>query len=159
QAYIEGHLRMDEWTSQDGQKRSKLKVVVDNVQFLQPREGGAGGGEIRRQPSSSAPARKPAGDDPGFDAPPPDDMPPPSGGEDIPFGYSWRQVPTCHTLEVTRVYHAENETASAGPQGKARRDATRPDRGRPEPRQAGRPRRGEAGLRPQLPATQWLRHH
>jgi single-strand DNA-binding protein len=86
QAYIEGHLRMDEWTSQDGQKRSKLKVVVDNVQFLQPREGGAGGGgEFRRQSSSSAPARKPAGDDPGFDAPPPDDMPPPSGGEDIPF--------------------------------------------------------------------------
>src|SRR5215470_15962206 len=37
QAFIEGSLRLDQWTAQDGQKRSKLKVVVDNVQFLTPR--------------------------------------------------------------------------------------------------------------------------
>src|SRR6187431_1851151 len=41
QIFIEGHLRLDQWTSQDGQKRSKIKIVVDNVQFLEPRgEGG-----------------------------------------------------------------------------------------------------------------------
>jgi single-strand DNA-binding protein len=57
QTYIEGHLQLDQWTSQDGQKRSKLKVVVDNVQFLQPRsEGGAGEGE-GRYPRSSTPGR------------------------------------------------------------------------------------------------------
>src|SRR6185436_11781205 len=48
QAFIEGSLKLDQWTSQDGQKRSKLKIVVDNVQFLEPRgdgpRGGGGGG-------------------------------------------------------------------------------------------------------------------
>src|SRR5438094_2305014 len=29
QAYLEGHLQLDQWTSQDGQKQSKLKVVLD----------------------------------------------------------------------------------------------------------------------------------
>jgi single-strand DNA-binding protein len=98
QTYIEGHLRMDEWTGQDGQKRSKLKVVVENVQFLQPREGGGGGmgggggGEGYRRPAAAAPTaagRKPAGGGGDYENMPPDEpMPPPtsSGGEeDIPF--------------------------------------------------------------------------
>lgn len=42
QAYIEGHLQLDQWTAQDGQKRSKLKIVVDNVQFLDPKQDGQG---------------------------------------------------------------------------------------------------------------------
>jgi single-strand DNA-binding protein len=34
-AMIEGRLKLDQWEDkQSGQKRSKLKVVVDNVQFL-----------------------------------------------------------------------------------------------------------------------------
>src|SRR5262249_50451450 len=37
QIFIEGHLKLDQWTSQDGQKRSKLTVVVDSLQFLEPR--------------------------------------------------------------------------------------------------------------------------
>src|SRR5207249_4475042 len=32
QFFIEGHLKFDQWTSQDGQKRSKIKIVVDNFQ-------------------------------------------------------------------------------------------------------------------------------
>jgi len=32
--YIEGRLRLDNWQDKDGQKRSRLKVVADNVQFL-----------------------------------------------------------------------------------------------------------------------------
>jgi len=32
--YIEGRLRLDTWQDKDGQKRSRLKVVADNVQFL-----------------------------------------------------------------------------------------------------------------------------
>lgn len=51
QVFIEGHLRFDQWTSQDGQKRSKLKVVADNVQFLDPKgEGGPAA------PAAGAPA-------------------------------------------------------------------------------------------------------
>jgi single-strand DNA-binding protein len=37
QVFIEGRLQLDQWTSQDGQKRSQVKVVVDNFQFLDPR--------------------------------------------------------------------------------------------------------------------------
>ena len=32
--FIEGRLQMDSWESEDGQKRSKLKVVAQNIQFL-----------------------------------------------------------------------------------------------------------------------------
>lgn len=93
QAYIEGHLRMDEWTGQDGQKRSKIKVVVDNVQFLQPREGGSGGGMSgggegyrRAAPAAGGSKPAPARD---YDVPPDEPMSPPPGGGgedgDIPF--------------------------------------------------------------------------
>ena len=34
QAYLEGHLQLDQWTSQDGQKQSKLRIVLDDLQFL-----------------------------------------------------------------------------------------------------------------------------
>src|SRR5205085_4428574 len=44
QIFIEGHLKLDQWTSQDGQKRSKIKVVIDNFQYLEPRSDGEGGG-------------------------------------------------------------------------------------------------------------------
>src|SRR5262249_39637118 len=34
-AYVEGHLLMEQWEDKnDGSKRSKLKIVVDNIQFL-----------------------------------------------------------------------------------------------------------------------------
>ncbi|HEV3259107.1 MAG TPA: single-stranded DNA-binding protein, partial [Gemmataceae bacterium] len=62
QIFIEGHLKLDQWTSQDGQKRSKLTVIADNVQFLEPRAeggmGGAGGGtsSMPRRPAAAAPA-------------------------------------------------------------------------------------------------------
>jgi single-strand DNA-binding protein len=43
-AMVEGRLKLDQWEDkQTGQKRSKLKVVLDNVQFLSSR-GSAGGG-------------------------------------------------------------------------------------------------------------------
>jgi single-strand DNA-binding protein len=44
--YIEGRLQFDQWDDkQTGQKRSKHKVVVDNIEFLGGRgEGGEGGG-------------------------------------------------------------------------------------------------------------------
>ena len=45
--FIEGRLQLDSWEDkQSGQKRNKLKVVADNVQFLGSRggSGGAGGG-------------------------------------------------------------------------------------------------------------------
>jgi single-strand DNA-binding protein len=44
-AMVEGRLKLDQWEDkQSGQKRSKLKVVLENVQFLSGGRGGAGGG-------------------------------------------------------------------------------------------------------------------
>ena len=40
--FIEGRLKLDEW-EKDGQKRSKLQVVVDKFEFIDS-GGGAGGG-------------------------------------------------------------------------------------------------------------------
>lgn len=49
QAYIEGHLRLDQWNDKNtGEKRSKLKVVVDNVQFLEAKKDSAGQPPFRR---------------------------------------------------------------------------------------------------------------
>lgn len=42
---VEGRLRFDSWTGQDGQKRSKLSVVVENFQFLGGRGEGGGRSE------------------------------------------------------------------------------------------------------------------
>ena len=81
--FIEGHLKLDQWTSKEGEKRSKLKVVLDNFEFLQPRTDGEG------QPMRSAPSRGPAPMAPrgNYDEPPPEpEHEAPGGGEsDIPF--------------------------------------------------------------------------
>jgi single-strand DNA-binding protein len=43
QVYIEGHLVLDEWTGKDdGKKRSRTVVHVDEFQFLEKREEGPG---------------------------------------------------------------------------------------------------------------------
>lgn len=44
QVFIEGHLKMDQWEDKNGGgKRSKLLVVVENFQYLEPRQDGQGG--------------------------------------------------------------------------------------------------------------------
>lgn len=87
QAFIEGSLKLDQWTSQDGQKRSAIRVVLDNIQFLEPR----GDGPRPPSASGSAPARRaPAPSSDGGDEydqhePPMDPPPPGRSDEDIPF--------------------------------------------------------------------------
>ena len=57
---IEGRLRLDQWDDkQTGQKRSKLGVVAETVQFLGSPTGGNAGGEAPRR-SAAAPASAPA---------------------------------------------------------------------------------------------------
>src|SRR5437870_9224232 len=34
QIFIEGHLKLDQWTSAEGQKRNRLFVIADSFQFL-----------------------------------------------------------------------------------------------------------------------------
>ena len=87
--FLEGRLQLDEWTSQDGQRRSKLKVILENFQFITsrnssydsdsrgsaPRES-APRGSAPPQQQQSAPDR-PAPSPPADDAAPFDD--------DVPF--------------------------------------------------------------------------
>jgi single-strand DNA-binding protein len=48
QVAIEGRLRWREWETPDGQKRSAVSIVADNVQFIGPRAGGPAKGATRR---------------------------------------------------------------------------------------------------------------
>jgi single-strand DNA-binding protein len=41
QVFLEGHLKLDQWTDKEGQTRKQLRVVLDNLQFLEPRSEGA----------------------------------------------------------------------------------------------------------------------
>ena len=80
--FIEGRLKLDSW-EQDGQKRSKLKVVCDKMQLIGARGGGGGGGGGRpasqysqpaqQQYSQAAPEGPPQGGPPS--APPDDEIP------------------------------------------------------------------------------------
>jgi len=65
QLFLEGRLRLNEW-QQDGQKRTKLLVVADNIEFLDAREGGgssgmgsASGEGVVRGPRNNTPAPGP----------------------------------------------------------------------------------------------------
>ena len=84
QAYIEGHLKLDKWDDKTtGEKRQKIKIVVEAVQFLDHRPAGEGGA-----PRSSAPARAPQryASSNGYNEAPTDaGEPPAGGGDDIPF--------------------------------------------------------------------------
>lgn len=79
--FIEGRLKLDQWQDKEsGQNRSKLKVVVENFQFIDSKPGGGGGGGggddggyVQTRPAGS---RAPQGAGPAHE---------PMGEEDIPF--------------------------------------------------------------------------
>ncbi len=53
--FVEGRLQFDQWEDKKtGDKRSKLKVTAESVQFLGGRGGGGGGGGKGSRPASSA---------------------------------------------------------------------------------------------------------
>lgn len=79
--FVEGRLTYDSWTAQDGSKRSRLRVTVENFQFMGA--PGGGGGQYSGQGAAAAapppPAAPPAPQEPGgFEGPgamPQDDIP------------------------------------------------------------------------------------
>lgn len=80
--FIEGHLRMDQWEDKKtGEKRSKLRVTAERVQFLDRRfsGGGAPGGTGAPAP----PATPPPSPAPGPTAPATEE--PALSDDDIPF--------------------------------------------------------------------------
>lgn len=55
--FVEGRLKLDQWQDKkDGTNRSKIKVVIENFQFIDSK-GGAGGGDSGGAPSGSGAAR------------------------------------------------------------------------------------------------------
>jgi len=68
---IEGRLKLDRW-EQDGQKRSKIKIVGEKMQMLGGRPGGGGGGGQTSGPHTNA---VPAQSAPVQGAPPDDEVP------------------------------------------------------------------------------------
>lgn len=81
--FIEGRLQLDSWEDkQSGQKRNKLKVVADNVQFLGSRGSGGGGGGPEE--GDEAPRSRPSSG--ARSAPPPKGAEPAAPDDDeIPF--------------------------------------------------------------------------
>lgn len=58
QVFIEGHLKMDTWDDKNGGgKRSKLTIVVETFQYLEPRSEGAGEGMPPRESCSGGSPR------------------------------------------------------------------------------------------------------
>ena len=82
-AMVEGRLKLDQWEDKtSGQKRSKLKVVLDNVQFLSSRQGAGA--------PAGAPGSGDEADGPAFSSPPKASRPAPAAAkegadEDVPF--------------------------------------------------------------------------
>lgn len=60
---IEGRLQLDQWESKEGEKRSKLRVRADRVQFLSsPRREGTGAPNGERSAAPAAPTPPPMDD-------------------------------------------------------------------------------------------------
>ena len=73
--FVEGRLQLDSWDDkQSGQKRSKLKVIGENMQMLGAPRGGGGGDE---ESSGGSRSSKPA--------PPPKAAPSAPDEDEIPF--------------------------------------------------------------------------
>jgi single-strand DNA-binding protein len=101
QIFIEGRLDYSEWQDKtDGKKRSRIRIVSENFQFLdggKPRDTMPGEEAIPAGDSSSSAVREPfpsgrggggRGETyrPSHDTPPLDDLDPtPPGGNDLPF--------------------------------------------------------------------------
>ena len=73
---VEGRLRQERW-EQDGQKRSKVKVICDKMQMLGSKGGGQGGGQ-----STSAPHQRPQAEQQSAQTQPTQGPPP---ADEVPF--------------------------------------------------------------------------
>ena len=83
-AYVEGRLKLDNWQDKDGKNRSRLKVVVENVQFVgPPKSKGATSTTDTAEPVLSGAAS--ATGAPGASAPPRIAGRPAAGHDEPPF--------------------------------------------------------------------------
>ena len=78
--HVEGRLRLEQWEQEDGQKRSKIRVVVEQFRFVDRKPsgngqsaGGNGRSKRRTNGKSNRPARQPEAEPVG------------AGADDAPF--------------------------------------------------------------------------
>jgi len=95
--FVEGRLQFDQWETKEGEKRSRLRVNADRIQFLGRGKQGEGGGNSGgggggnsggyRRPEGGAPSRASAA--PAHEASqaphPADDFPDAPSDDDVPF--------------------------------------------------------------------------
>ena len=56
--FVEGRLKLDQWQDKDGNNRSKLKVVIENFQFIDSK-----GNQTSTPPTAAATSTTPPADD------------------------------------------------------------------------------------------------
>ncbi len=77
----EGSLQLDQWQTESGEKRSRLRVRAARIQFLSsPRRAEVSGGAPAASTSETAPQA--SGDTPGSGVPPPANV---DDSDDLPF--------------------------------------------------------------------------
>lgn len=79
--FVEGRLKLDQWDDKtSGQKRSAIRVVMENFQFVGGRAEGrpSGGPPSSGHSAPASPSAPAAGGDSGHDGPPPEE-------DDVPF--------------------------------------------------------------------------
>ena len=62
--FVEGRLQQDRWEQPDGQKRSRIRVTAERVQFLGSPGGGQGGGKGGAAEGAEMPPPEAVGDAP-----------------------------------------------------------------------------------------------
>ncbi|HEY8965307.1 MAG TPA: single-stranded DNA-binding protein [Candidatus Methylacidiphilales bacterium] len=89
---VDGRLQLDQWETKEGEKKSRLRVRAERIQFLGRAKQGEGGGSYGggerssgggyRRPEGGAPQRQPADQPPHHPA---DDYHQESHDDDVPF--------------------------------------------------------------------------
>ena len=84
--FVEGRLKFDQWESKEGEKRSALRVVLDNFEFVDSKQESQGASRPSEPVRSSTPAESqqppPSNDNPPASPAPSND---PDLDEDVPF--------------------------------------------------------------------------
>lgn len=83
--YVEGRLRIEEWTDRDGNNRFTLEVQGTDMQFISAGRGGGGDYSGDSHDEFSGPANAPSSGGGGGSSSRDDFAPPSSADDDIPF--------------------------------------------------------------------------
>ncbi len=108
--FIEGRLKLDQWQAEDGAKRSKLKLIVENIQFLnRAQPGGYGGGAPAADPGEyagepqAAPAPRPQYNRPPAGRPVAQPRPAPAAPQQPAPNYDAGDVPSVPADEAPQI--------------------------------------------------------